>query len=266
MNQQKKQLLSAYFPELTGQFQAEENNNAMKGVKDAVTTENLVGIILNMIARRLEDIKDGKDGQDYILTDADKQEIADSITVPIVDKIIEKTIVKQPIVNEVTNNVENRETPEELANKINTLSNAIDWSVIKTDNIVDKKQLDSQLKLVQDGMAKIDGRVKLIDQRWHGGGLSQVSHDGTLTGTGTASSPLSIVGTGTSVWYQDEIVATGVTGTSFNLLHTPLNVVFLYLNGQHLTSGVTYDYTRAGAALTLATSLLSTDVLTATYS
>lgn len=35
-----------------------------------------------------------------------------------------------------------------------------------------------------------------IDQRWHGGGLSKVSTDSTLSGLGTPSSPLSVVGGG----------------------------------------------------------------------
>lgn len=35
-----------------------------------------------------------------------------------------------------------------------------------------------------------------IDQRWHGAGLSRVYTDDTLTGTGTASSPLSVVSSG----------------------------------------------------------------------
>jgi len=45
------------------------------------------------------------------------------------------------------------------------------------------------------GMKKVDGRIKLIDQRWgaHGGGLSKVTTDATLTGTGTPSNPLSVV-------------------------------------------------------------------------
>ena len=71
---------------------------------------------------------------------------------------------------------------------------------------------------------------------------------------------------GSGTWYQDEIVATGQTVTSFSLLHTPQSVVFLYKNGQYLVSGAGQDYTRVGSALTLAASLLSTDLLTATYS
>lgn len=35
-----------------------------------------------------------------------------------------------------------------------------------------------------------------IDQRWHGGGLSKVTTDSSLTGQGTGSSPLSVAGAG----------------------------------------------------------------------
>lgn len=71
---------------------------------------------------------------------------------------------------------------------------------------------------------------------------------------------------GGGTWYQDEVVASGVTGTSFSLINTPTKIVFLYLNGQYLVSGVGKDYTRSGKNITLATTLLSTDLLTANYS
>ncbi len=41
--------------------------------------------------------------------------------------------------------------------------------------------------------------LNMNDMRWHGGGLSKVSHDTTLTGEGTPSSPLSVVGA-SAVW------------------------------------------------------------------
>lgn len=72
-----------------------------------------------------------------------------------------------------------------IVEKLNTLENVLDVSVIK--DAIDKKYVDA-------GMKKIDGRIKLIDQRWHGGGLSKVTTDSTLTGTGTPASPLHAVG------------------------------------------------------------------------
>ena len=59
----------------------------------------------------------GKDGENYILTPADKAEIASKITVPIVEKVIEKTetIREIPQITEVTN-----------INPISALSGTID--------------------------------------------------------------------------------------------------------------------------------------------
>lgn len=60
----------------------------------------------------------------------------------------------------------------------------------------------------------------------------------------------------TNTWYQDEIVASGTTGTTFNLLHIPQRVLFLYLNGQYLV-----DTT----IITMTSTILGTDSLSATY-
>lgn len=86
--------------------------------------------------------------------------------------------------------------PELLAESLNSLKNVINVEVIK--GAVSRKDLDNQDKKVLEGMARVDGRIKLIDQRWgaHGGGLSKVSHDATLTGNGTPIDPLSVVGGG----------------------------------------------------------------------
>lgn len=58
-------------------------------------------------------------------------------------------------------------------------------------------------------------KIDTSDQRWHGGGLSTVSHDGTLSGDGTPSSPLSVIGGGSQagIQFQDEGVNLGTSGT-----------------------------------------------------
>lgn len=63
----------------------------------------------------------GEEGKDYILTPADKKEIAKSITVPIVEKIIEKTEVihEQPIVTNEVKEVAVAESGEQIVDKIN---------------------------------------------------------------------------------------------------------------------------------------------------
>lgn len=85
-----------------------------------------------------------------------------------------------------------------------------------------------------------------IDQRWHGGGLSRVSTDATLTGNGTPSSPLSVVGGGSiTAWSTPP-----ETPDSSNLIFTvgvlaPTDVVadgILFFNG--------FGYTYAAGQIT----------------
>jgi len=76
------------------------------------------------------DLKDGKtpvkgvdffDGKDYILTEKDKNDIAKSIKVPVVEKIIEKTTVEQPIITNEIKEVAVPDTGIEIVEKINEL-------------------------------------------------------------------------------------------------------------------------------------------------
>ena len=68
-------------------------------------------------------IKIPKDWKDYILTSKDKKEIADSIKVPVVEKIIEKTetIIEKPIVTNEIKEVAMYELWEQIVEKINSL-------------------------------------------------------------------------------------------------------------------------------------------------
>jgi hypothetical protein len=165
-----------------------------------------------------KDYVDGIDGRDYVLTSKDKTDIANRIDVPIVEKIIEKTEVI-------------REVPIE-----------IDVSMVK--GAVSEKYLK---KKVLDGMALIDGRIKLIDQRWgaHGGGVTRVYTDATLTGIGTASSPLSVVGGSGGTGYSIETPSGTVDGNNvtFTVTNTPVFVmgdgVMYFENAGYTISGTT---------------------------
>jgi len=55
-------------------------------------------------------------------------------------------------------------------------------------------------------------RLDMDDQRWHGGGLSKVSHDNTLTGDGTPANPLSVVSS-SSGYQQPTGVVDGINDT-----------------------------------------------------
>jgi len=185
LNPQQKQKLLKLYPQLSPFFQQQEliskipkgekgdkGNDGKDGYTPVKGKDYFTPNEVNQLAHYVKDnvvtedilkkstpIK-GKhyfDGKDYVLTKEDKKEIAQSIDVPIVEKT---------------------EIIKEVLPKLN---------VSMVDGAVSKKDLLS-------GMAKVDGRFKLIDQRWHGGGLSQVYHDTTLTGTGSPSSPLSVIG------------------------------------------------------------------------
>ena len=157
-------------------YKGEKGEKGDKGDKGddgkTPTDEELVALIEPLIP---EPIK-GEDGQDYILTEEDKKEIAQSIEVPIVEKIIEKTEVirETPITIDKTKTVVKEvakyETAKELAKKLNTLTKEIDFKVIK--NFPD---------FSKNG----------------GSGLNTIFTDGTtILGNGLADNPLRAVGGG----------------------------------------------------------------------
>lgn len=95
------------------------------------------------------------------------------------------------------------ESADKIAKKLSTLSEAIPVKAIKG-----AVTMDDVLKALKDpkGKHKLSAGDILnmpargpLDQRWHGAGISEVTHDATLTGTGTPDSPLSVVGGGGAV-------------------------------------------------------------------
>lgn len=212
MNLKQKQLISLYFPELQGAVNDDLNNKVLRRLleplalemkvmkgddgkdgytpikgKDYWTAEELDKVIAYILSLATPvKGKDYEDGKDYVLTSKDKREIASNIKVPIVEKVIEK-----------------REIIKEIPQKIDF-----------------EKELEPFKKKIDDGMALIQGRVKLIDMRWHGAGLSKVSHGTTLTGEGNISSPLDI---DTSVVLTS--VAHDSTLTGLGTIASPLSVI-----------------------------------------
>lgn len=83
------------------------------------------------------DYFDGKDGDNYVLTPEDKQEIAKSIPVPVVEKIIEKTevIKEQPIVTNEVKEVAVADTAEVLRDKLETLEGEDRLSISAIDKL-----------------------------------------------------------------------------------------------------------------------------------
>lgn len=75
----------------------------------------------------------GEPGEDYILTEQDKAEIASQVTVPVVEKVIEKTVTirETPIVTENVVEVAVTDTPEKIVEKINSTDAQIEPERIK---------------------------------------------------------------------------------------------------------------------------------------
>ncbi len=126
----------------------------IKGAKgDKPTKEDLLGLIIPLIPSV-------KNGEDYVLTEQDKKDIANSIDVPIVEKVIEKTevIKEQPIVTEVTNEIVKEvavtDKPEVIRDKLETLTG---------DERLDAKSIKGLEKgVTQD---TLDRAVSILDSR-----------------------------------------------------------------------------------------------------
>lgn len=171
-----------------------------------------------VVTKVIEELKgeDGKDGEDYVLTDEDKKEIASLIEVPVVEKVIEKieTIIEQPIINSETIEVENDETGEEIVEKINELAidddkYKIDASHIKnlpTTNFTGGGSTARNLYQLMD--VSIDNPTSGDLLQYNGTSwfntpndkLSSVNTDSNLTGLGTTASPLGINLNNANTW------------------------------------------------------------------
>lgn len=158
---------------------------------------------------------DGVDGSDYVLTEKDKKSIAQSIEVPVVDKVI----VEKEIIKEVTSKA--------LEKKMT----AFEGELAK---FIDKKTFDKSFN---------DVKGKL-DMRWHGGGLSKVITDATLTGSGTSANPLKVVGGGVN--YETPTGLINDSNVTFTVLNTPKAVI---LNGS--TYFQNDGYTLSGLTITM---------------
>lgn len=87
------------------------------------------------------------------------------------------------------------DSPLTIANKLNSLSDIIEPTVIRgyqtTEDIAKEFKRGGKYQIALN-----DVKGAPLDMRWHGGGLNKVSHDDTLTGDGTPTSPLVVVGGG----------------------------------------------------------------------
>jgi hypothetical protein len=117
-------------------------------------------------------------------------------------------------------NLKNPEdSPEKIAEKLNTLTYAIDGTVIR--GLTPRAEFDefkkNTTKYIENEQGRIQAngqRGKLTDMRYHGAGLSSVEHDSTLTGEGTVKSPLSVA----PAPGADEITLMQLLGSSYKAM------------------------------------------------
>lgn len=130
-----------------------------------------------------------------------------------------------------------RETPKvtevDLMQLRREIMEEVSKSVPTLDEMIQKIKSEQLL-----GLRDIKGMpINMNDMRWHGGGISSVTHDATLTGSGTASSPLSVVGSGLAI-----ITVTGTVNDSNTSFTSATQPTVLVING-----GV---YQRTGGIIT----------------
>ncbi len=155
------------------------------------------------------DGKNGQDGQDYILTEQDKQDIAASIEVPIVEKIIEKTVEKTEVIREqpiITQNIIEKavsDTAEKERDKLISLPEGEKLPIEAIENL--RKELNEAKKsgIGHNVVSSLKNLYQLLDVdvsgitanqsiKWDGtkwvaytpssGAVTSVSNsDGTLT-------------------------------------------------------------------------------------
>lgn len=113
--------------------------------------------------------------------------------------------------------------------------------------------------LTLDAVANLPSILKNLERlrkegrkQEHGGGLSRVAHDSTLSGDGTSDSPLTVIGGGSSggaggFSFENPISAADGITASFTFTHTPVYIVVnqeTYYAGKGYTlSGMTATFT-----------------------
>lgn len=100
-------------------------------------------------------------------------------------------------------------------------------------------------------------RLDMNDQRWHGGGLSAVSHDNTLTGAGTPASPLAVASVGST----GAIISATDTGDHqhYTLAQAATTSAYYVImnNGSYTTDDTAFGFSVSGTTLTFNSALPS---------
>lgn len=174
----------------------------------------------------IPEVKDGEDGEDYVLTEEDIKSISDlvmsKITVPVAEKIIEKieTKIEQPIVTEIhniTNEIKEvavTDEPDVIVEKVNKSNKKISADRVDMSDVLNKLSETDRIakaNALPITTTFVNGkRAKNIN--FSGSTVTYEGDTATVTSTGGGS------GTVTSV---SVVSANGFTGAVANATTTP---------------------------------------------
>jgi hypothetical protein len=173
----------------------------------------------------------GDKGDNYILTPQDKQEIADKVKVPVVEKVEKIEVIReQPIITNEIREVAIKDTPEEITDKLNVLENVLEPKVL-----VGWKDIQQNLRDLnaRSGASRAGwGAHPLVIQN-EGTIIDKVARNINFTGDGisVSRSPSGVIEVNVSVGAGGglavEIPSGAVDGVNvtFTVLNTPLFVV-----------------------------------------
>lgn len=212
------------------------------------------------IQQRVDSIKDG---ENYLLTEKDKRDIASTIDVPIVEKITTETIREVSL----------KDTPEQLRDKLETLNDdaRLDASAIKglergnvklTDDIINRAIgiVDQRTSFLINKVSNLKDQVDRISTT--GGGHTIEDEGIPLTqrtslnfvgaGVSVADSggkTVVTIGGGSTTFVENEVVGTGDDSTTvFSLANTPIAGSVHVFVGMRQT--LTDDYSISGTTIT----------------
>lgn len=241
-------------------------------LKEAVesTVENKLSEVDTTISEmrdeieRIRQIKKGEDGND-----ADEEAIAQYILSNIPIPKDGESVDEEKVINTILKKIK---LPDEkaIAKKVLTLlpDRKADLKIIQENieidpmSVIDKimalpEEKRKKLRFSQDNVDGLSQTIRAFQSQLgrgylHGGGLSTVSHDETLTGDGTPSSPLSVVGGGSGggSYFFDQTPNTdstfGLLGGTIDGVNTLFTVsqtdyltgrLVVFLNGQEIAQG-----------------------------
>lgn len=224
----------------------------LKGEKgETPTPQEITKLIKPLIPKPIKG-DPGAKGDAYILTDEDKQVIANTISVPVVEKVIERTevIKEQPMITHEIKEVAVADTPNTIVEKIHQAE-----KLIHPSRVVGLEQALREVDNYGKNPMGIGGGANATIVQDEGTKLTDYFTTLNFVGAGVTASYLGngiiavTIPGGSGVVYSETPSGTiNSSNVTFTVLHT-INTVFSFaLNGQYLHP--TTDYTTSGSTIT----------------